>query len=233
MSKRAYQVVQNSRKSRKSGRKTYYLITVHEDVLNELGKKGKTKYFRDNLCKIKCTVYKRPELYQDGKDGLYIIGAYSYRDGETTMKDYFPVIVSDKMLNINEIESGTKLEVIGQLGSWPDNKSYLVVYAAKCKILYDQIQNIRNSFVYIQGYISKPAIYSVIAGKESVVMNVKLNEDGKEQCILCLAWSQEARIIRSLLPGDKVKIYGNLQSYSKIEGVHKKRYVCVETIDLI
>lgn len=236
MSKGTYKVVQNFRKSQKSDRKAYYLMNVHEEVLSELGKKAKTKQFRNNLCKINCIVCKGPEPYPDGNDGFYIIRAYSDR-WSYDIKDYFPIIISDKMLDINAIKEGKELEVIGKLGSWPANKFYLVVYATKCSFLQDgtvQRDMNRKSFVYIQGCIRQPAIYSVINSKEAAVMVVELfDENGKKEYIPCLAWCKDARMVRKILPSDKVKIYGNLQSYSKVKGVRKKRYICVENIDLI
>lgn len=160
-------------------------------------------------------------------------------------EDFIPIIASELLIG-NKLASnkGKMIEIAGQLKSYM-NKGHkeLFLHAKQINICDNEseLKECKNSnAIYLEGYIcEKPKIL----GNEGQVTSFQIAVNvafGKAEYIPCTAWGKEAKWIINRKIGEKISLYGRVQSrifYKKETDLMKIKpievyEVTVRTVDL-
>ncbi len=162
------------------------------------------------------------------------------------INDYIKIMASDRLMTDFDIEVGKEIEVTGQFRSYNsyqsgENRLILTVFAKDLKIPeYDEGKN-PNS-LYLNGFVCKEPIYRTTPfGREITDILLAVNRTyNKSDYIPIIAWGRNARYCRSFRVGDRLKIWGRIQSreyqkkLSEEETVTKTAYeVSISKLELV
>ncbi|MEG2646180.1 MAG: single-stranded DNA-binding protein [Clostridia bacterium] len=132
--------------------------------------------------------------------------------------DKLPVIISERLLDIDELKQKEFLHIEGQLRSYNqqiDGRSKLVlsIFCKDVKKVEDETVDILNECDFI-GYICKQPIYrKTPLGREIADVLIAVNRTYKKSdYIPCILWGRNAKFCEKLNVGTMVKINGRLQS---------------------
>ena len=134
--------------------------------------------------------------------------------------DILPVTVSERMLSRHTLCDGANISVQGQLRSYnklADGKVrlYLTVFAREI----GEADGVVNE-IELQGYVCKPPVFRITPfGREITDMLVAVNRAyNKSDYIPCIVWGRNARFAAGFDVGDKLKLWGRVQSreYEKV-----------------
>ena len=133
--------------------------------------------------------------------------------------DIVPVMVSDRLIDVNEDYKGLSIMVQGQFRSYnrhEECKSRLVlsVFAREIEFVDEIPQGYDNNHIYLDGYICKEPIYrKTPQGREIADLLLAVNRPyGKSDYIPCICWGRNARFAGNLQVGTRCGIWGRIQS---------------------
>ena len=139
--------------------------------------------------------------------------------------DIIPITISERLLETDGLEIGTKVIIEGQFRSYNSyqnerNKLVLTVFAKDVKFVENQEEEIQASKdfvsneVTLNGYICKKPIYRQTPfGREIADLLLAVNRAyNKSDYIPCIAWGRNARFCENIEVGTEVKIVGRVQS---------------------
>lgn len=144
-------------------------------------------------------------------------------------KDAIPLLISDRLIDINKSTIGTCVGVSGEFRSHNQrdelkNRVKLYVFVNKIEMLTDN-SNIND--VFLEGYICKTPTYRhTPLGREIADAILAVNRPyNKSDYIPCIFWGRNAYFARSLKAGDSIRVAGRIQSreYTK-DGEIKMAY---------
>lgn len=131
--------------------------------------------------------------------------------------DVIPVMVSERLIDVEEDMYGQYVEIKGQFRSFNKHdggrsKLILTVFAREIELI-DGIYCMDNS-ILIDGYICKKPIYrKTPLGREIADVLLAVNRPyGKSDYIPCILWGRNARYIADFEPGEHIKVWGRIQS---------------------
>ncbi len=130
--------------------------------------------------------------------------------------DIIPITVSEKLLINDDFELDRDVCVRGQFRSYNkliDGKSKLMLTVFVREIgVVDENQN--PNVIELTGYICKPPIYRTTPFKREICdILVAVNRAyNKSDYLPCIAWGRNARFVQSIEVGQKVLIFGRIQS---------------------
>lgn len=136
-------------------------------------------------------------------------------------KDTLPIIVSDRLVEIKDLQVGKKISVKGQVRTFnkhiSDKRKLLIMVFARdiCEIEEESKSAPEfNNNVKLSGYICKPPVYRVTPkGREIADVLIAVNRTyGKADYIPCITWGRNARFAGNLDVGTHIDIEGRLQS---------------------
>lgn len=154
-------------------------------------------------------------------------------------EDLVPVIVSDAIIGeiINTPIKDKWVEVKGEFRSynWYDadgNRHTNYFLFAKEFILYEEKKewlDVNENMVYLDGFIcKKPCYRKTPLGSQITEIIIAVNyPNRKPDYIPCIIWNKAAKWANYLIPGDRVKLFGRIQSrvYLKRDtGEHRTAY---------
>jgi len=134
--------------------------------------------------------------------------------------DILPVTVSERIVDRDSVTIGQPIRISGQIRSYNNyveadrrNKLVLTVFARDIELLPEQLDQTPND-VFLDGYLCKPAIYRTTPfGREISDLLVAVNRSyNKSDYIPCIAWGRNARYAGKLAVGDRVRLWGRMQS---------------------
>ncbi len=144
--------------------------------------------------------------------------------------DTVPVMVSERMCNIENIKVGNSYEIIGQFRSYnkkQESKSHLLlsVFTAEMREL-DEEEFVGENSVVIYGYICKEPVYrKTPLGREIADLLVAVNRVyGKSDYIPCIVWGRNARYISTLEIGKLVELKGRIQSREYFKQINEEEF---------
>lgn len=169
-------------------------------------------------------VYIAGEVVREPKLSHEIFGEkfYTFRmevERLSRAKDNLPVLISERLIDLELLTNGTFLECEGQFRSYNstvDGRSKLLlnIFARDVRILQslDGIKN-RNS-VFFDGFICKDPNYRTTPfGREITDILLAVNRAyNKSDYIPCICWGRNARYCEKLDVGVNLKIWGRIQS---------------------
>lgn len=134
--------------------------------------------------------------------------------------DHLPIIISERLLNDQSLIRGDKVLVKGQLRSYnrridDRSKLILVIFAKDIEILADDNPDKNNpNYIFLDGFICKPTIYRETPfGREICDILLAVNRMyNKSDYIPCITWGRNARFAKNLEIGDRIHIWGRIQS---------------------
>lgn len=137
--------------------------------------------------------------------------------------DYIPVMVSERLIDVNKDIRGEGVYIGGQYRSFNKheesrNQLVLTVFAREIEVGVDY-ETTNN--VFICGYICKEPIYrKTPLGREIADVLVAVNRSyGKSDYIPCILWGRNARFGATFEVGTNVKLWGRVQSREYVKKI--------------
>lgn len=156
---------------------------------------------------------------------IYSENFYSFRlscSRKSTEKDMLPIIVSDRLVEIKDLQVGKKISVKGQVRTFNKHisddkrKLLIMVFARDVREVEEESESSPefNNNVKLSGYICKPPVYRVTPkGREIADVLIAVNRAyGKADYIPCITWGRNARYTGNLDVDTRVDVEGRLQS---------------------
>jgi len=134
--------------------------------------------------------------------------------------DILPVTVSERIVDKKIMTLGQMVRINGQIRSYNNyveadrrNKLVLTVFARDIELSANEPEDSPND-VFLDGYLCKPAVYRTTPfGREISDLLVAVNRSyNKSDYIPCIAWGRNARYAGKLEVGDRVRLWGRMQS---------------------
>lgn len=174
------------------------------------------KISENNTVTIVGTVKSKPEFsHEMYGEGFYNVHLEVPRLSD--ISDTLPITVSERLMTGVGLEIGSKLVVLGQLRSYNklmdgSNKLILTIFARDLKQDDDEIKNPNQ--IFLDGFICKKPIYRTTPfGREITDMLIAVNRPyNKSDYIPSIAWGRNARYSENLAVGDRIKVWGRIQS---------------------
>ena len=174
------------------------------------------KISENNTVTIVGTVKSKPEFsHEMYGEGFYNVHLEVPRLSD--ISDSLPITVSERLMTGVGVEVGSKLVVLGQLRSYNklvdgSNKLILTIFARDLKQDDEEIKNPNQ--IYLDGFICKKPIYRTTPfGREITDMLIAVNRPyNKSDYIPSIAWGRNARYSENLAVGDRIKVWGRIQS---------------------
>ena len=141
---------------------------------------------------------------------------------KSTEKDMLPIIVSDRLVEIKDLQVGKKISVKGQVRTFNKHisddkrKLLIMVFARDVREIEEESESAPefNNNVKLSGYICKPPVYRVTPkGREIADVLIAVNRTyGKSDYIPCIAWGRNARFASTIEVGGHLQVQGRVQS---------------------
>lgn len=157
-------------------------------------------------------------------EGFFMMDVECRRFSDTT--DTIPVMVSERLVDVNSDYSGEMICVTGQFRSYnrhEDRKNRLVLSVFARDIVFQSDgqeeynylwdEKVTND-IFIDGYLCKPTVYrKTPLGREISDMLIAVNRPyGKSDYIPVIAWGRNARFADGFRVGERIQIWGRIQS---------------------
>ena len=149
-------------------------------------------------------------------EGFYIMTVEVKRKGEAL--DFIPVMVSDRLVDIEKDYSGMYVEVSGQFRSFnrqegEKRRLVLSVFAREIEFK-EECGGLDTNDISLAGYICKSPIYrKTPLGREIADVLLAVNRPyGKSDYIPCICWGRNARFADGFEVGEHIKVWGRIQS---------------------
>ena len=154
---------------------------------------------------------------------VYGEGFYNFKLMVPRLSDYsdiLPVTVSERLIYGMDITSCRQNIIIqGQLRSYNkfvdgSNRLILTIFARDLSLQQEQEEIKNPNQIILDGYVCKSPLYRTTPfGREITDILLAVNRAyGKSDYIPCIAWGRNARFSEKLKVGDRIKIWGRVQS---------------------
>ncbi|MDO4519133.1 MAG: single-stranded DNA-binding protein [Eubacteriales bacterium] len=172
-------------------------------------------------------------------EDFYMVKVRVGRMSETV--DLIPVMVSERILDVNGSYNGRYVEIHGQFRSYnrkeeQHNHLLLSVFAREIYFVKDRKmikEKLSMNEIFLDGYICKPPVYrKTPLGREITDIMMAVNRSyGKADYIPCICWGRTARYVAGFEVGARVVIRGRVQSreyIKKDETQHPDKHIAYE-----
>ncbi len=150
-------------------------------------------------------------------EGFYMVNVLVNRLSNTT--DIIPLMVSDRLVDVEESYIGQKVEAKGQFRSYnkheaEKNRLLLSLFVRELDFIEDEENVHKPNQIFLDGYICKKPVYRMTPlGREIADVLLAVNRAyGKSDYIPCICWGRNARFAGKLEVGEHVAIWGRIQS---------------------
>lgn len=150
-------------------------------------------------------------------EGFYMVDVRVERLSDSM--DNIPLMVSERLLDVNGDYKGMRIVVNGQFRSYNrheerKNKLVLSVFAREIEFVDEIGENTKSNQIYLDGYICKEPIYrKTPLGREIADLLLAVNRPyGKSDYIPCICWGRNARFASSFEVGARCAVWGRIQS---------------------
>ena len=169
-------------------------------------------------------------------EGFYMVDVKVQRLSESF--DVIPVMVSERLLDVNGDYRGMLICVNGQFRSYNrheerKNRLVLSVFAREVEFVDEVEESSKTNQIYLDGYICKEPIYrKTPLGREIADLLLAVNRPyGKSDYIPCICWGRNARYANHFKVGERCAIWGRIQSreyMKKLDEEHVEKRVAFE-----
>ncbi len=150
-------------------------------------------------------------------EGFYMVDVNVPRLSESS--DIIPLMVSERLINVEEDYKGLNIMVQGQFRSYNrheerKNRLVLSVFAREIEFVDETPESSKTNQIYLDGYICKEPIYrKTPLGREIADLLLAVNRPyGKSNYIPCICWGRNARFASNFSVGTRCEIWGRIQS---------------------
>ena len=150
-------------------------------------------------------------------EGFYIVDVNVPRLSDSS--DIIPLMVSERLIDVNEDYKGLNIMVQGQFRSYNrheerKNRLVLSVFAREIEFVDETPESSKTNQIYLDGYICKEPIYrKTPLGREIADLLLAVNRPyGKSDYIPCICWGRNARFASNFSVGTRCEIWGRIQS---------------------
>mgnify|MGYP002517630551 CR=1 FL=1 len=150
-------------------------------------------------------------------EGFYMVDIRVARLSESM--DIIPVMVSERLIDVNEDYQGALVVINGQFRSYnrhesKKNRLLLSVFARDIEFVDEVLENEKTNQIYLDGYICKPPVYrKTPLGREITDLLLASNRPyGKSDYIPCICWGRNARYASGFEVGERCLVWGRIQS---------------------
>ncbi len=150
-------------------------------------------------------------------EGFYMVDVNVPRLSESS--DIIPLMVSERLLNVEDDYKGLNIMVQGQFRSYNRheerrNRLVLSVFAREIEFVDETPESSKTNQIYLDGYICKEPIYrKTPLGREIADLLLAVNRPyGKSDYIPCICWGRNARFASNFTVGTRCEIWGRIQS---------------------
>lgn len=150
-------------------------------------------------------------------EGFYMVDVEVQRLSDST--DIIPVMVSERLVDVNQDLTGQLISVNGQFRSYnrheeKKNRLVLSVFARELEFVDDVDDNTKSNQIFLDGFICKEPVYrKTPLGREIADLLLAVNRPyGKSDYIPCICWGRNARFANSFQVGDRCVVWGRIQS---------------------
>jgi len=133
--------------------------------------------------------------------------------------DTLPVIISDRIIDMNEIKYGDCVMITGQIRSHnlhvgEKHKLELFIFTETIEVYENEVEVPFNNEVTFNGFICKEPIYRTTPlNREIADVLIAVNRPyGKSDYLPCIAWGRNARFVGNLPVGTHIEVTGRFQS---------------------
>ena len=169
-------------------------------------------------------------------EGFYMVDVKVQRLSESY--DIIPLMVSERLLDVNADYKGLLISVSGQFRSYNrheerKNRLVLSVFAREIEFVEEIEESARTNQIFLDGYICKEPIYrKTPLGREIADLLLAVNRPyGKSDYIPCICWGRNARYASNFRVGERCAIWGRIQSreyMKKLDEENVERRVAFE-----
>ena len=169
-------------------------------------------------------------------EGFYLMDVEVERLSNTS--DIIPVMISERLINVNEDYEGKNIVIAGQFRSYnkheeKKNRLILSVFAREIEFVDEIEKEHSTNQIYMDGYICKEPVYrKTPLGREIADILIAVNRPyGKSDYIPCICWGRNARYASNLFVGSRCRVWGRIQSreyFKKINDEQSVRKVAYE-----
>ncbi len=150
-------------------------------------------------------------------EGFYMVDVSVERLSDSI--DIIPLMVSERLLDVNGDYKGMYIVVNGQFRSYNrheerKNKLVLSVFAREIEFVDEIGENTKSNQIFLDGYICKEPIYrKTPLGREIADLLLAVNRPyGKSDYIPCICWGRNARFASNFEVGARCAVWGRIQS---------------------
>lgn len=177
------------------------------------------------------------EIYSDFKfshevygEGFYDFTVLVPRLSEN--EDIIPVTVSERLIDVGHNYMKKLVDVSGQFRSYNrhfdgKNRLILTVFARELHLIGDEEVAKNPNYIFLQGYICKEPLYRTTPfGREITDILLAVNRPyNKSDYIPCICWGRNSRYASKFKVGDKIKIWGRIQSRQYQKKLGEDEYI--------
>ena len=144
--------------------------------------------------------------------------------------DVLPIMVSDRLMDVNQDYDGEIVNVAGQFRSYnrheeQKNRLILSVFATEIVFVDEIEEGVRSNQIYLEGFICKEPIYrKTPLGREITDILIAVNRPyGKSDYIPCICWGRNARFASGLEVGTRCIVKGRIQSREYMKKISEEQ----------
>ena len=150
-------------------------------------------------------------------EGFYMVDVEVARLSDSY--DIIPLMVSERLLDVEEDYKGAYVCVSGQFRSYNrhegiKNRLVLSVFVREIHFMEKFTDYTKTNQIFLDGYICKAPVYrKTPLGREIADLLLAVNRPyGKSDYIPCIAWGRNARFASGFEVGTRVRVWGRVQS---------------------
>lgn len=175
----------------------------------------------NNNIEIMGEILKKPEFSHETHNEKFYSTVISVKrlSGDT---DELELIISEKTINIEDVEVGKKYNIKGEIRSYnyyikeEERRKLIITIFVKEMSIVENIENeeeCKNELVIIGHICKKPIYRKTPFGREISDILLAVNRNYKKSDYLpVIAWGRNARFASNLKVGENVKLVGRFQS---------------------
>ncbi|MGN0351708.1 MAG: single-stranded DNA-binding protein [Roseburia sp.] len=160
-------------------------------------------------------------------EGFYLVDISVNR--LSNIVDYIPVMISERLIDVEQNYIGQYLYVTGQFRSFnrheeKKNRLVLSVFAREVEFMDGPEEDIKSNQIFLDGYICKEPIYrKTPLGREIADLLIAVNRSyGKSDYIPCICWGRNARFASGFDVGGHVQVWGRIQSREYVKKISEE-----------
>ena len=161
-------------------------------------------------------------------EGFYMVDISVKRLSDSY--DIIPVMVSERLLDVNADYKGMYICINGQFRSYNrheehKNRLVLSVFAREVEFIDEMEESSKTNQIYLDGYICKEPIYrKTPLGREIADVLLAVNRPyGKSDYIPCICWGRNARYASSFRVGERCVVWGRIQSREYVKRLDEEQ----------